>query len=116
MSTDKIIEKINETLDQLMANAEEMQKVSLSSISKQHLKSYQKNQEHLLSCLVSLDNLLENQKTDPKNEKQTKASSLICEKLHKFAAINNRLVSLAADSSLSVIRFEKKTLAKRAQV
>lgn len=84
MAREDILLEIDETLDQLIHNAEAIDGVDMSTLSEVELDAFQKTQESLLHHLLHMDEVLVSQRNALKVPHKRLAGSLIQEKLNRF--------------------------------
>lgn len=84
MLGEEILLEIDGTLDQLIRNAEVIQRVDLKSLSETEIDAFQKTQESLLQHLMHMDQFLVTKRNSLKVQDKRSASFKIQEKLLKF--------------------------------
>jgi DNA gyrase/topoisomerase IV subunit A len=86
-STEAMLADIDETLDQLIKNAEAIQDISLNTLYANEVEALQKTQESLLAHLVHMDTLMKSEK--PISEKKKEG---LQEKISRFGRLNASFV------------------------
>jgi hypothetical protein len=89
MFGEEILLEIDGTLDQLIRNAEVLQKVELKSLSETEIEAFQKTQESLLQHLMHMDQFLVTKRNSLKVQDKKSASFKIQEKLLRFEKMKN---------------------------
>lgn len=89
MIGEEILIEIDATLDQLIRNAEIIQKVNLEELSETEIEAFQKTQESLLHRFLHLDQHLESKKKAIRIQDKRCASVKIQEKLSKFEKLKS---------------------------
>jgi len=84
MIGEDILLEIDNTLDQLICNAEIIQAVDLKDLSEIEIEAFQKTQESLLQHFLHMDQFLETKRKNLKIQTKKSASFKIQEKLVKF--------------------------------
>ncbi len=84
MFGEEILTQIDGTLDQLIRNAEVIQKVDLKDLSETEIEAFQKTQESLLHHLMHMDQFLVAKRNSLKLQDKRSANYKIQEKLLKF--------------------------------
>lgn len=84
MFGEEILLEIDGTLDQLIRNAEVIQRVDLKDLSETEIDAFQKTQESLLHHLMHMDQFLVTKRTSLKLQDKRSASYKIQEKLLRF--------------------------------
>jgi hypothetical protein len=112
MFSQDILLEIDETLNQLILNAEVIQKVDLEDLSETEIDAFQKTQESLLHHLMHMDKRLISKRNSVK--KQDKKSNTIQEKLIRFermrSSYHKNLVTMQKKTSILSKRRTKKFL------
>jgi hypothetical protein len=108
MVGEDILIEIDGTLDQLIRNAEVIEKVDLKDLSENEIDAFQKTQESLLQHLMHMDEFLVAKKNDLKLQNKRSASFKIQEKLVKFEKMK-----LAYHQGLSKVQSKTPILSKR---
>ncbi|HSX10316.1 MAG TPA: hypothetical protein VLF94_01170 [Chlamydiales bacterium] len=89
MFGEEILTEIDGTLDQLIRNAEVLQKVDLKNLSETEIDAFQKTQESLLQHLMHMDQFLVTKRNSLRIQDKRSASFKIQEKLLKFEKMKN---------------------------
>lgn len=84
MFGEEILLEIDGTLDQLIRNAEVLQKADVKSLSETEIDAFQKTQESLLQHLIHMDQFLVAKRKSLKVQDKKSASFKIQEKLLRF--------------------------------
>lgn len=84
MIGEEILTEIDSTLDQLIRNAETIQKVDVSDLHETEIDAFQKTQESLLQHLMHMDQFLVVKRNQLKVPDKRSASFKIQEKLLRF--------------------------------
>ena len=84
MFGEDILLEIDGTLDQLIRNAEVIQKVDMKDLNETEIDAFQKTQESLLQHLMHMDEFLVAKRNSLKLQDKRSASFKIQEKLLKF--------------------------------
>lgn len=84
MVGEEILLEIDETLDQLIRNAEAIVDVDFKSLSETEIDAFQKTQESLLQHLIHMDEFLVTKRNSLKLQSRRSASFNIQEKLLRF--------------------------------
>ena len=108
MFGEEILLEIDGTLDQLIRNAEVLQKVDVKSLSETEIDAFQKTQESLLQHLIHMDQFLVTKRNSLKVQNKKSASFKIQEKLIKFEKMKNTY-----HRDLSAIQSKTPILSKR---
>lgn len=108
MLGEEILLEIDGTLDQLIKNAEVIQKVELTDLSETEIDAFQKTQESLLQHLLHMDQFLVAKRNSLKMQDKRSASFKIQEKLIKFEKMKSTY-----SKSLSDVRSKMPILSKR---
>jgi hypothetical protein len=108
MIGEEILSEIDGTLDQLIKNAEVIQKVELKDLSETEIEAFQKTQESLLQHLMHMDQFLAAKRNTLKMLDKRSASFKIQEKLLRFEKMKN-----SYHKSLSEVRSKLPILSKR---
>jgi hypothetical protein len=108
MFGEEVLNEIDGTLDQLIRNAEVIQRVDLKDLSETEIDAFQKTQESLLQHLMHMDQFLVAKRNSLKLQDKRSASFKIQEKLLKFEKMKN-----SYHKSLSEIRHIRPILSKR---
>ena len=85
----EILLEIDETLDQLIRNAEVIENVDLKELSVTEIDAFQKTQESLLQHLIHMDEFLVTKRNSLKLQHRQSASVKIQEKLLRFEKMKN---------------------------
>ena len=97
-SKEEVLADIDATLDQLICNAEVIDRIEVRELSETEVEGFQKTQESLLARLIHMDDLLDKKK----GMLRKKPSSTIEEKLIRFSELNEKLICTVKE------RFQKK--------
>ena len=89
MFGEEILLEIDGTLDQLIRNAEAIQKVDLAELCETEIDAFKKTQESLLQHLIHMDQFLITKRNSLKLQDKRSASFKIQEKLVKFEKMKN---------------------------
>lgn len=89
MVGEDILMEIDGTLDQLIRNAEVIEKVDLKDLSETEIDAFQKTQESLLQHLMHMDEFLVQKRSSLKLQDKRSASFKIQEKLIKFEKLKD---------------------------
>ena len=108
MFGEEILTEIDGTLDQLIRNAEVLQKVDLKNLSETEIDAFQKTQESLLQHLMHMDQFLVTKRNSLRIQDKRSASFKIQEKLLKFEKMKNTY-----HKNLSDIQSKMPILSKR---
>lgn len=108
MFGEEILLEIDGTLDQLIKNAEVIQKVDLKDLSEPEIDAFQKTQESLLQHLLHMDQFLVTKRNSLKLQDKRSASFKIQEKLLKFEKMKN-----SYHQSLAEVKSKLPILSKR---
>lgn len=92
-SGERILAAIDDTLDQLIENADVIKKISLNATYASEVEALQKTQESLLARLIHVDDLL---KSHRKTEEEPNAFDRIEEKILRFGKLNAQMMNKAA--------------------
>lgn len=84
MVGEEILLEIDETLDQLIRNAEAIETVDLKELSSAEIDAFQKTQESLLQHLLHMDEFLVEKRKSLKIQNKKSGSFKIQEKLIRF--------------------------------
>lgn len=107
--------EIDQTLDQLIENAEAISQVELADLSEIELESFQKTQESLLQHLLHVDELLSKKQKESLKQHPRTAALQIQEKKKRFQELNEEFEKeLKAADPIKFIckRKTKKVIAK----
>ncbi len=111
MKSGEILTAIDNTLDQLIKNAEVMSNAEKKELSSIEIESFEKTQESLLAKLLYIDEQL-SEKTELLNiKKRTAPSYKIQEKLQYFQKLNDRFTTVKLRPIIRKVR--KKSLRKK---
>lgn len=80
----EIYQEIDQTLDQLIANAEAIVEISISDLSSLELQAFKNTQESLLQHFLHLDESLEKKRLLLKTPQTKSSRSQILEKMNRF--------------------------------
>lgn len=108
MVGEEILLEIDGTLDQLIRNAEVLQKTDLQQLTETEIDAFQKTQESLLQHLLHMDQFLVTKRNSLKSQDKRSAGFKIQEKLLKFEKMKS-----AYHKSLSEARNKMPILPKR---
>ncbi len=108
MVGEEILLEIDETLDQLIRNAEVIEKVDLKDLSETEIDAFNKTQESLLQHLMHMDQFLVAKKDSLKLQDKRSASFKIQDKLLKFEKMKS-----SYHKSLSAVGSKTPILSKR---
>lgn len=89
MIGEDILLEIDQTLDQLIRNAETIQKVNVNELTETEVDGFQKTQESLLQHLLHMDEFLVAKRNSLKLQNKKSANFKIQEKLLKFEKMKN---------------------------
>lgn len=84
MFGEEILMEIDATLDQLIRNAEALQKVDPEELSETEIEAFQKTQESLLQHLIHMDQCFEAKRKSLRLQDKRSASYKIQEKMLRF--------------------------------
>ncbi|PIS02470.1 MAG: hypothetical protein COT85_05600 [Chlamydiae bacterium CG10_big_fil_rev_8_21_14_0_10_42_34] len=84
MFGEEILLEIDGTLDQLIRNAEVIQKADIKQLNETEIDAFQKTQESLLQHLMNMDQYLVTKRNSLKLQNKKSANYKIQEKLLKF--------------------------------
>jgi hypothetical protein len=102
---EKILEKMEQILDQIVANAEKMKELSLKSINEKELTPLQHNQDELVLKLQELDAQYKNAAKHQHVEHAEEISKRIESKLNHFQQVNASFIENLRNNQ-KVVRFE----------
>jgi hypothetical protein len=108
MFGEEILSEIDGTLDQLIRNAEVIQKVDLKQLNETEIDAFQKTQESLLQHLMHMDQFLVTKRNSLKLQDKRSANFKIQEKLLRFEKMKN-----SYHKSLNDVRSKTAILSKR---
>lgn len=108
MFGEEILLEIDGTLDQLIRNAEVIQKVNMKELSETEIDAFQKTQESLLQHLMHMDQFLVIKRNSLKLQDKKSASFKIQEKLLKFEKMKS-----SYHKNLAAVRSTMPILSKR---
>ena len=108
MFGEEILLEIDGTLDQLIRNAEVIQRVDVKALSETEIDAFQKTQESLLQHLIHMDQFLVAKRNDLKLQDKRSAGFKIQEKLLKFETMKR-----SYHNSFAAIRNKMPILSKR---
>lgn len=108
MVGEEILLEIDETLSQLIRNAEVIEKVDLKDLSETEIDAFNKTQESLLQHLMHMDQFLVTKRNSLKLQDKRSASFKIQEKLLKFEKMKS-----SYHQSLSSVHSKTPILSKR---
>ena len=92
-SSEEILMDIDATLDQLIENADVINKISFATLFVSEVEALQKTQESLLARLVHMNDLLKGQK---KEEIEASPFGGIEQKILRFGKLNARMINNVA--------------------
>jgi hypothetical protein len=92
-SGEEILADVDSTLDQLIANADVLQRTSVRALSETELDALQKTQESLLARLLHLDGHLH---PEGKERKPSSRYDAIKDKIRTYSQLNARLINRVA--------------------
>ena len=90
--SEKILADIDDTLDQLIENADVLKRISPTPLYTSEIEALQKTQESLLARLVHMNDLLKNHK----KEEDREPFESIEKKILRFGKLNARIIHHAA--------------------
>jgi hypothetical protein len=108
MVGEEILLEIDGTLDQLIRNAEVIEKVDLKDLSENEIDAFQKTQESLLQHLIHMDQFLVQKRNSLKLQDKRSASYKIQDKLLKFEKMKT-----SYHKNLSALQKKTPILSKR---
>lgn len=108
MVGEEILLEIDETLDQLIKNAEVIEKVDLKDLSETEIDAFNKTQESLLQHLMHMDEFLVAKKDSLKLQDKRSASFKIQDKLLKFERMKS-----SYSKNISAVSSKTPILSKR---
>ena len=108
MVGEDILLEIDGTLDQLIRNAEVIEKVDLKDLSETEIEAFKKTQESLLQHLMHMDEFFAAKRNDLKLQDKKSATFKIQEKLLKFEKMKT-----SYHKSLSQVERKMPILSKR---
>lgn len=109
---EKILLQMEETIDQLVMNAEKLNALTQQVIAQQELKGLQKKQNELIESLRSLDHEFHKAVPGSKNKAQEKIQARIDEKLQRFQNLNIAFID-NLNTNRGLIKFEIKKETKK---
>lgn len=86
----EIYQEIDQTLDQLIANAEAIVEISISDLSPLELQAFKNTQESLLQHFLYLDESLEKKREQLKTPQAKSSRSQIIEKVDRFELLKRK--------------------------
>jgi len=92
-SGEEILADIDDTLDHLIANADAIKKISLSTLYISEVEALQKTQESLLARLVHMNDLLKSHKKTEEGQSSLDSPE---EKILRFGKLNAEIMNKAA--------------------
>lgn len=114
MFGEEILLEIDTTLDQLIKNAETMQKVELKELSETEIDAFQKTQESLLQHLLHMDQFLETKRKNLRIPDTRSAGVKIQEKRARFEKLNSVCrKTIAEEGAAGKISFLSKRRSKK---
>lgn len=89
---EEILADIDRTLDQLIENADIVNRISFNAVFTSEVQALQKTQESLMARLMHMHELLEKDKKQQLATKKTHSLHQIEEKLKEFGQLNAQLI------------------------
>ncbi len=118
MFGEDILLEIDGTLDQLIKNAEVIQKVDVKELSETEIDAFQKTQESLLQHLMHMDQFLVTKRESLKLQDKRSANFKIQEKLLRFekmkSSYHKNLAEVQSKMAILSKRRSKRHLSLRA--
>lgn len=105
MISDEIMIEIDTTLDQLIRNAETIQRVDFSELSETEIEAFQKTQESLLHHFMDLDHRLES-----KRKTQSASYRIKLNRFEKLKSVYHRNIEGRRKNSFLSKRRSKRLL------
>ena len=94
-SGEEILADIDATLDQLIENADVINKISFATLFVSEVEALQKTQESLLARLVHMNDLLKGQKKEPEEQTASPFDG-IEQKILRFGKLNAQMINHVA--------------------
>ncbi len=108
MLGEDILLEMDKTLDQLIRNAEAIQKVDLKDLNETEIDAFQKTQESLLQHLLHMDQYLVAKRNSLKLQDRRSANFQIQEKLLKFEKMKRSYHKSLAEAKSKTPIFSKR--------
>lgn len=89
---EEILADIDQTLDQLIENADIINRISFNAVFTSEVQALQKTQESLIARLMHMHELLEKDKKQQLTTKKTNSLHQIEKKLKEFGQLNAQLI------------------------
>jgi hypothetical protein len=89
---EEILADIDQTLDQLIENADIINRISFNALFTSEVQALQKTQESLMARLMHMHELLEKDKKQQFSTKKNQSVNQIKEKLKEFGQLNAQLI------------------------
>lgn len=89
---EEILADIDQTLDQLIENADIINRISFNALFTSEVQALQKTQESLMARLMHMHELLEKDQKQQMNTKKINPLNQIEKKLKEFGQLNARLI------------------------
>lgn len=112
MAQEEIYIEIESTIDQLIENAEAMNRALKTELTQVEIDAFQNTQESLLAHLIYMDRTLESQRKELKLPNEKSISSKLKKKMTKFEELNKQFIK-HLPGSMPVIHFQKKSGRKK---
>lgn len=93
---EEILADIDQTLDQLIENADIINRISFNAVFTSEVQALQKTQESLMARLMHMHELLEKDKKQQLTTKKINSLHQIEEKLKEFGQLNAQLIEYLA--------------------
>jgi len=101
LNGDDILEEIDETIDQLLQNADVLKQIASHSEYREEKEALEKTQDSLLAHLIHMDCLLDRENISPKKRKKTALN--ISEKLSHVERFDKQFIQKIYDNFLKPI-------------
>lgn len=112
MAGEEIYMEIESTIDQLIENAEAMNKASKTELTQMEVDAFQNTQESLIAHLLYMDQTLEKKREEIKVPNEKSISYKLKKKMTKFEELNKEFIHHLSES-MPIIHFQKKPFRKK---